>query len=120
MPALRAGFVPRQAARDTLETYGRVDRWLEDAGVKPFEALSLEPLAGLAPSTKLIWCFLASARGEVVAGNRSVALALGLSSKSVVDAMSQLEALGLVEIVDRGSGPKPRIVRALLPTSSRD
>jgi hypothetical protein len=118
MPVLRAGFVPRSTPRGTLERYGRTNRWFEGTSVKPFEALRLEPLASLPPSTKLIWCYLASSRGEVVAGNRSVALELALSSKSVVDAMSQLEGLGLLEIVDRGSGPKPRIVRALFPEVS--
>jgi hypothetical protein len=87
--------------------------------LKPFEALKLEPLASLSPSTKLIWCYLATEGGAVVAGNRMLCQTLKLANKSVVDGMGQLEALGLLEIVERGSGQKPRVVRALYPKKSK-
>jgi hypothetical protein len=121
MPALRAGFVPRQAARDTLETYGHrgMANRIAGLGVTPFEAVSLEPLAGLPPSVKLIWCYLASQSGAVKATNRGVGAALALSTKSVLDAMGQLETLGLLVIVERGVGSKPRIVRAVFPREPR-
>jgi hypothetical protein len=83
--------------------------------MNPFHPLSAPPLAKLPPSTKLIWCYLALEPGTVEAGNRTVAKALALSSKSVVQGVAQLEALGLLEVLDRGVGPKQRIVRVIWP-----
>jgi hypothetical protein len=115
MPTVRAGFVSRSTPRGTLESYGHPERWFEGPGMKPFEALRLEPLASLPPSTKLIWCYLATQGGAVPATTRGLAETLALSTKSIFDGLPQLEELGLLEILERGTGPKPRIVRAVFP-----
>lgn len=84
-------------------------------GVNPFNALGVEPLASLSPSTKLVWCCLALERGVVEAGTNPLSQRLGLSAKTVNDAMRELEALGLIEVVAAGVGPKPKQVRAIAP-----
>jgi hypothetical protein len=108
-------FAPRGVTRGKLSSHGRRIGSMLEKVLKPFEAVALEPLASLSPSTKLIWCYLATEGGLVVAGNRTLCAILKLANKSVVDGVDQLETLGLLEIVERGSGQKPRVVLALYP-----
>jgi hypothetical protein len=86
--------------------------------MNPFRALALEPLARLAPSTKLIWCFLALEGGVVEAGINPLSKTLALADKSVRLGLKELETLGLIEVVDAGRGPKPKRVRAVAPPPS--
>jgi hypothetical protein len=83
-----------------------------------FDALEREPLASLSPATKLVWCFLMPQGRPVLAGDRMLFERLGLARKAVGDALVRLESLGLLEIVDPGSGTRPRVVRALEPHRS--
>jgi hypothetical protein len=103
----RARYAARSTCSSTL------------VGVNPFRVLSLEPLAGLPPSTKLIWCHLALEGGVVEAGINPLSRTLALATKSVVDGLRELEALGLIEVVDAGGGPKPKKVRAVAPSKGQ-
>lgn len=84
-----------------------------------FDALMSEPLAGLSPATKLVWCFLMTQGKPVFAGDRMLSDRLRLAQKVISDAVTRLEALGLLEIVDPGPGSRARVVRALEPTSEK-
>ena len=104
---IRASFCAR------ARRLGRLDR------MNPLKRLSAAPLAKLPPSTKLIWCYLALEGGVVEAGINPLSKTLALATKSIVDGMDQLETLGLIEIVDPGSGPKPKRVRAVAPKGNQ-
>jgi DNA-binding MarR family transcriptional regulator len=114
----RAGAVPRFTARARLEAYGRRTHWLEAMAVNPFDALSTDPLSGLPPTMKLIWCYFMLEGKAVAVTNRGLAEHLGLASKSVLDAVTELERLGLLEVVDRGGGKRSRVVQAVAPKTS--
>jgi predicted ArsR family transcriptional regulator len=81
----------------------------------PFEALALEGLRDLPPTTKLVWCALAAANSNVETTNEQLSARLALSSRSVRLAFEMLEARGLVAVLDRGGPRRKRVVRAVAP-----
>lgn len=103
--------------RGKLSKHGRRFGLLLETVLKAFEAVALEQLASLPPSMKLTCHFVASESGSVVSGSWMLIETLKLGNKFLVDGADRLEALGLLEIVERASGQKPRIVRALYPKS---
>ena len=82
-----------------------------------FDDLARQPLRGLSQTAKLVWLALRVQGESVQASNVMMANLLGVSEKAVSTALEDLTALGLLEILDRGGGKRPRTVRAVPPSS---
>jgi predicted DNA-binding transcriptional regulator len=78
------------------------------------ETLSASTFKGLKPPDKLVWLYLL-ALGEDHYSVRAVASALGISNETARLAMEALLARDLLEITQRGSGPRSHRLRAILP-----
>jgi hypothetical protein len=77
--------------------------------------LAAEPLRGVSQTAKLVWLALRLQGEPVQAGNVMMARRLGVAEKSVATAFDELESLGLLEVLDRGGGKRPRKVQAVSP-----